>query len=266
MDVGRAPVSARLRALLDAGELVTAPDPRLPAAGTGPPVRLARASPRGVRSPHARRSSRTSAVGGPAGSARSRILAATLAGAGLAITVGGITGLVLGPLAAFALERWLRRLEPAAVRRERARLQADLPLAADLLAACLASGSPPVDGLAAVADALGGPLAERIRPLVATLRLGGDPATAYRALAQATPALAPLARGLQRAATSGTAPAEAVTVLAGELRAARRWEAEARARQVGVRAAAPLGICFLPAFMLIGVVPVVAGIAFDLLG
>jgi Flp pilus assembly protein TadB len=244
MDTGRAPVSARLRTLLDVGEQRTTADAR--------PSRARRGGPSGLS--------------GSAGSARNRILAVTVAGAGLAITIGGIAGLVLGLLVALALERWLRRLEPAAVRRERVRLQADLPLAADLLAACLASGSPPVDGLAAVAEALGGPLADRLRPLVATLRLGGEPASAYRALSQATPALAPLARGLQRAATSGTAPAEAITVLSGELRAAQRWQAEARARQVGVRAAAPLGVCFLPAFMLIGVVPVVAGIAFDLLG
>ncbi|MPZ96075.1 MAG: type II secretion system protein, partial [Propionibacteriales bacterium] len=30
-------------------------------------------------------------------------------------------------------------------------------------------------------------------------------------------------------------------------------------RSVGVRAAAPLGLCFLPAFVLIGIVPAIAG-------
>jgi hypothetical protein len=32
-----------------------------------------------------------------------------------------------------------------------------------------------------------------------------------------------------------------------------------RARTVGVRAAGPLGLCFLPAFMLVGIVPTVVG-------
>ncbi|MDP9399182.1 MAG: type II secretion protein F, partial [Actinomycetota bacterium] len=49
--------------------------------------------------------------------------------------------------------------------------------------------------------------------------------------------------------------------LATEQRAARRWTAEAAARRVAVCAVAPLGACFLPAFLLLGVVPVVVGAA-----
>jgi hypothetical protein len=30
---------------------------------------------------------------------------------------------------------------------------------------------------------------------------------------------------------------------------------------VGVKAVAPLGLCFLPAFVLLGIIPVVAGLA-----
>jgi hypothetical protein len=33
------------------------------------------------------------------------------------------------------------------------------------------------------------------------------------------------------------------------------------ARSAGVRAVAPLGLCFLPAFVLVGVVPTVVGLA-----
>jgi hypothetical protein len=32
-----------------------------------------------------------------------------------------------------------------------------------------------------------------------------------------------------------------------------------RVRQLGVKAALPLGLCFLPAFILLGVVPIAAG-------
>jgi hypothetical protein len=38
------------------------------------------------------------------------------------------------------------------------------------------------------------------------------------------------------------------------------------ARAVAVRAAAPLGLCFLPAFVLLGVVPTVLGLARGVLG
>ena len=38
-----------------------------------------------------------------------------------------------------------------------------------------------------------------------------------------------------------------------------RGEIEDRARAVGVKAALPLGLCLLPAFVLLGIVPTVAG-------
>ena len=47
--------------------------------------------------------------------------------------------------------------------------------------------------------------------------------------------------------------------LAVDLRRGARARVEARARAVGVRAALPLGLCLLPAFVLLGVVPLVAG-------
>ena len=34
---------------------------------------------------------------------------------------------------------------------------------------------------------------------------------------------------------------------------------QARARSLGVRTAAPLGLCFMPAFIVLGVVPTVIG-------
>jgi hypothetical protein len=41
--------------------------------------------------------------------------------------------------------------------------------------------------------------------------------------------------------------------------------AEERARSVGVRAALPLGLCLLPAFVLLAVVPIAAGLLEPLL-
>ena len=47
--------------------------------------------------------------------------------------------------------------------------------------------------------------------------------------------------------------------LSDDLRRASRADVESRARAVGVKAAVPLGVCLLPAFVLVGVVPLVAG-------
>jgi hypothetical protein len=53
--------------------------------------------------------------------------------------------------------------------------------------------------------------------------------------------------------------------IALDARESARWAAEARARSVGARAAAPLGLCFLPAFVLVGIVPLVAALGMPLL-
>jgi hypothetical protein len=45
--------------------------------------------------------------------------------------------------------------------------------------------------------------------------------------------------------------------VARDARDGSRWEGEAKARAVGARAAAPLGLCFLPAFVLVAIVPIV---------
>jgi hypothetical protein len=151
------------------------------------------------------------------------------------------------------------------------------PLAADLLAACLASGSPPADAAEAVGTALhpadpqAGPagvaafeLASRFHEVAALLRLGGSPASCWRPLGT-EPGLLPLSQAATRACLTGAPPAEAVAWTADDLRAARHSAGTAAARQAGVRSVGPLTGCFLPAFLLIGVVPVVIGLAQRLL-
>jgi Flp pilus assembly protein TadB len=200
-----------------------------------------------------------------ADSAGPRLLAAVGMGLGIFVLVGGLVGACVAVLAAVLLSRWLAGLEPRSVRRRRERLQADLPTAADLLAACLLSGCPPTEAAEAVGTALDGPLGHELRGVVAVVRLGGDLATSWQRLS-ADPVLAPLARTWARALETGAPLADAMQRLADEQRLVRRVAAEAEARRAAVRAAAPLGVCFLPAFVLVGVVPAVAGIAADLLG
>ncbi len=79
--------------------------------------------------------------------------------------------------------------------------------------------------------------------------------------ARDVPALDALARAFIRAEKSGSALATTVSAVAEDQRRARRWTAEAAARRAGIHAVAPLVVCFLPAFLLLGVVPVIVGIA-----
>lgn len=186
-------------------------------------------------------------------------VAALGVGVGVALLVGSGIGMVLGTLAVPVARRWLSRLEPSTARRRRERLERDLPLLVDLLSACLRAGQAPGSALAAVTASLEpGPLRAETSTVVARLRLGGDPLTTWRALGS-HPQLGPLGRTVARALDGGASVADAMSDLAQELRRTRRADVQARARSVGARAAAPLGLCLLPAFVLVGIVPVVAG-------
>ncbi|MEU5877263.1 type II secretion system F family protein [Spirillospora sp. NPDC047279] len=193
-----------------------------------------------------------------------RRVAAALAGLICAFVFGGTVGIVAGIVVAVAVDRSFGRSERTDRRRRSARLVADLPVAVDLLAACLRGGTPWGEAVEAVAATVGGPLGEELHGVVVQIRLGADPATAWLTLA-AEPALAPLARTAVRAAGSGTSLAPSLARLATDQRRVARTAAAARARAAGVKAVAPLGLCFLPAFMLLGVVPAIAGIASTIL-
>ncbi|MFJ9020764.1 type II secretion system F family protein [Streptomyces sp. NPDC102259] len=191
---------------------------------------------------------------------------ALVVGAGW-VVVGGVAGLVLGLIGAVGLGRWRRRQQTADVVSEAdARLAArQLPLAADLLAACIAVGAGPVIAAQAVGEALGGPVGEGLARGAAEVRLGGEPATAWRRLAS-TPGAAALARLLERADVSGLPAAGPVARLAADTRADWTRAATARARRAAVMVTVPVGLCFLPAFIAVGVLPIVIGLAGGVLG
>lgn len=193
-----------------------------------------------------------------------RWAAGGLAGFVCALLVGGPVGWAAGALVTVGCVRVLSRLEPRAVRQRRARIVAELPLAIDLLAACLRGGGAWHESVEAVADAVGGPLGVDLARVAARIRLGADPAAEWLSLTS-DPALAPLGRAAARAAIGGAPVAATLARLARDQRRTARAAASARARTAGVRAVAPLGLCFLPAFVLLGIVPAIAGIAANVL-
>ena len=202
--------------------------------------------------------------------ARSSLPARAPAAAGVLaaalVTVGETTaGVALAVLSvAVAVPR---RRRAAEARRLRAATARDVPRAADLIATCLDAGAPPSDAVGVIGDELGGPVAGSLRPVAAALRAGVDPAAAW-ALADASSgdALARLGRAYVRGAATGAPLARGLRAVASDERARSRAEAEAAARRAGVRAIGPLAVCFLPAFLLLGVLPVVVGMASQVLG
>lgn len=186
-------------------------------------------------------------------------LLSVLAGAGAAVFVDGPAGLVAAVVAAGVVWVVAGRSESPAVRRERAEVRRDLPAVVALLGAALRSGAAPADAVVVVARALPGAAADRLTPVVARLSLGVPAATVWADLAGDAD-LAPLGRTMARAHDSGSAVVPAVERLADDLARRARAEVEDRARAVGVKAAVPLGLCLLPAFVLIGIVPLVAAL------
>ena len=130
----------------------------------------------------------------------------------------------------------------------------------ELLAVCLRAGMPVPMGVRAVAEGLDAPAGPALRATAELLALGAEPAQAWQPALECT-ATVRLARAAARSGRSGTALAESLTRLAAGVRADVRELSEVRAQRAGVLIAGPLGLCFLPAFLAVGVIPVVLGLA-----
>jgi len=166
---------------------------------------------------------------------------------------------VLGAAAGLLGWRWIPRGPTRDVRRSRARANADLPFGADLLAAVLEAGASPEHAAVVVGAALGGPLGDRLARVGRALRLGAPPVEAWSHLGEVDGA-ARLIRAVDRSGQSGAALAGSFHRVAEDLRTERLLAAEATARRAGVLIVLPLGLCFLPAFVLTGLVPVMVAV------
>jgi pilus assembly protein TadC len=147
----------------------------------------------------------------------------------------------------------------------------DDPLAAasalDVLAACLRSGMAVPTAASATAPSAPAPLAAALSRAADLLALGADPTTAWaNATGPDDKTVDALLRLARRSAASGAALAQGVAELADQSRHDAAAAATAAAERASVLIAGPLGLCYLPAFVCLGIVPVVAGLAGDVLG
>ncbi|MGA5559790.1 type II secretion system F family protein [Streptomyces platensis] len=241
---------------------------RLSAVWGGGQGRRDRAGARSKSSGRARWRRRTATVtNGAPRKGRPLDWAGPLGAAGLVfLLVGDMTGVLAGLAVGYGAHRHLVRQRGAeAARSAVAEVRAELAPAGDLLAACLAAGAGPRESAEAVGRSLDGPVAERLRQVAAELRLGGEPAVVWPRLA-ALPGAEGLARCMERAGISGVPAVESASRIAAELRAEQARTATAQARRAGVLVTLPLSACFLPAFLTLGVAPVLIGLAGGLLG
>lgn len=189
-----------------------------------------------------------------------RLLRGTMLGLALTLTlqrVGLLPALLAGVAVSVLGAVALGWLEPGATRAARRRRVADTPQVLDLLAACLAAGLPVRSALRAVVEVMDGPLAEDLGQVLRLTELGHDDVSAWRTLTHHEQ-LSPAALDLARSVETGALLVESLLVHAKVAREDRHGQVEAAARRVGVRSVLPLMVCFIPAFLLLGIVPTVA--------
>jgi Flp pilus assembly protein TadB len=133
-----------------------------------------------------------------------------------------------------------------------------LALLLDLAAGALRAGLPPAAALEAAAPVASDVVRGEIEHVVRLLRLGADMAEAWQA--SNAMGLAPAGQLASLSAVSGNRLAAAWEQQAAELRDQQRAGDEARAARAGVLALLPLGLCFLPAFVCLGIAPTLIGL------
>jgi pilus assembly protein TadC len=133
----------------------------------------------------------------------------------------------------------------------------DVAVLLALLEAATASGAGLPRALAAVGRAIGGADGRSMERASAALVMGAGWDVAWTGAGRR---LGPVIASLRATWTTGAAPGPALRAGAVQVRRERRTVAREAAGRLAVRLVIPLGLCFLPAFILIGLVPVMVSL------
>ncbi|AZT99989.1 type II secretion system F family protein [Brevibacterium linens] len=125
----------------------------------------------------------------------------------------------------------------------------------DLVAICLTSGLPIPVALTLTAEATDD--RSDLQRIARAMAIGG------RRLAD-DDRLLPVLEVFEFSEHTGVGPAPLIESVAEELRASSRRRRQEAAASLGVQLVLPLGVCILPAFLLLSVVPVVISLLTDL--
>lgn len=132
----------------------------------------------------------------------------------------------------------------------------DTAMMLELVAAMLDAGSGIGRSLELVAASASTDYRKALRPVVSALAIGADWETAWRSSEVRLPGILELRDALGFAALTGAPSSAILYAQAARLRRERFRAAEKRAASLGVKLVIPLGLCSLPAFICLGVVPV----------
>ncbi len=139
----------------------------------------------------------------------------------------------------------------------------EVAAALELVALALTSGGSVLAAVEVVAAGELGIAGAELKRVGAAVRWGLRWADAWQL---ASPVWASARAAMAVAELAGVGPAVALQRVADDVRAARSRHLEIAAARLGVLLVLPLGLAFLPAFVLLVVVPLVVALAGDLLG
>jgi pilus assembly protein TadC len=132
----------------------------------------------------------------------------------------------------------------------------DSAMMLELIAAMLHAGAGVGRALELVAAAASPEYGRALRPVVGAMAIGADWETAWRSSDVRSPEILALRDALGFAALTGAPSSSILYAQAARMRRERFRAAEKRAASLGVKLVVPLGLCSLPAFICLGVVPV----------
>ncbi|MGN5732802.1 type II secretion system F family protein [Arthrobacter psychrochitiniphilus] len=132
----------------------------------------------------------------------------------------------------------------------------NVPLMLDFLGTALETGLPMQNALHVVAGATEGTVREALLRVAAALEIGVSWQDAWEGNTESSE-LAQIHSALIFGALTGASAASLLYAEAAQIRRSRGRQAEKRAAALGVKLVLPLGLCSLPAFVALGIVPVV---------
>lgn len=163
------------------------------------------------------------------------------------------------------LGRWLARWGIAPADHRWDGLSLDIAADIDLFAACSSAGLGPASAAEVVSQATCDALRERWREVANLLAIGADPRRAWQPVAR-IPGLGELATLAANSHVAGAKIAASAGRISTRLRQHVEDQATSAGERAGVLIAMPLTFCFLPAFFLLGLAPVVFGLAGEVFG
>lgn len=132
----------------------------------------------------------------------------------------------------------------------------DVAMMLELVASMLDAGAGIGRALELIARSSVPSVGASLKPVVAALSIGADWDTAWQLPLQPAPEVVRLRDALAFAALTGAPSASILYAQAARERREQFRAAEKRAAALGVKLVVPLGLCSLPAFICLGIVPV----------